>query len=95
MKLSLNFDKLLVEALLEDLQWFEDEIDEQFINKKTYTYEDVDHANQILNAMKERMSVIKNEAVKRSLTKVYEAHKSGSVQEANTINPNNFSIYLK
>jgi hypothetical protein len=34
-------------------------------------------------------------SLKGSLTKVYEAHKTGSIQEANTINRNNFSIYSK
>ena len=72
MNLSINFEKLLVEGLLEELEWFTDEIDEQFLKRNDYTQDDVDHANLILDAMKKRMSVIKDEALKRSLTKAIE-----------------------
>lgn len=58
MKLSLNFEKLLKNTVMEDLDWFMDEFNTLFENKSDFTSYEINLANQLLSLLKKDFSCL-------------------------------------
>lgn len=58
MKLSLNFEKLLKNTVMEDLDWFMDEFNTLFENKSDFTSYEINLANQLLGLLKKDFSCL-------------------------------------
>ena len=63
MRVSGNFEKILEDNLLEELEWLEDEFKLLFKDKKNFTKDDISLGNSILDKMLDSIQSQDNEDV--------------------------------
>jgi len=63
-KKKLDFSKIIKNSILDDLNWFEDEMNELYLDKDNYTKKEIKQAINIIDQFRKIIDVIYDKQVK-------------------------------